>query len=58
MIFVHNGDKEIFGYHNRSYNYFCKGNYNTDTCSRDYRWKDYIVDGTLTQLAPTNMWRW
>lgn len=58
MIFVDNRDKEIFGYHNKSYNYFCKGKYTVETSSWEYNWSGFMKNGSLNQLAPTNLWRW
>ena len=58
MIFTHIRDKEIFGYHNKSYNYFRKGKYSIETLSQEYNWVKFVNDGNLSQLAPTNLWRW
>ncbi len=58
MIFIHKGDNEVFGYHGNTYNYFCKKKFALDKTSREYSWSGFIKDGTINQLAPTNLWRW
>lgn len=58
MIFVHKGDNEIFGYYNKSYNYFCKEKYTIETSSLEYNWTGRMEDGSINQLAPTSLWRW
>jgi len=58
MIFIHKNYKEIFGYHDKTYSYFCKKKSVLDRTSWEYNWSNHIKDGTLRQLAPTNLWRW
>lgn len=58
MIFIHNKDEEVFGYHDKAYNYFCKEVFTVETTSWEYNWVGFMKDGSIKQLAPTNLWRW
>ena len=58
MIFIHKFEKKIFGYHDKTYNYFYEGKYTINKLSREYSWSRFVREGSLKQLAPSNLWRW